>query len=461
MLALRLPPQVMPWKSLLAAAAVLLWLLVAGMLVVRELAAPTRPGIAMCAAIVLLPIVALAFLRLPVYLFALYAALMPFDNLLVSSSGATMGKYLGVALSGTILLALLASRRTAPPPRSLGILLLFFLYAGLTIFGAIDLATATSTYGLFASYAVFYALLSIYPFRERDANLVVWAMLAGAAAAALYGDNFFFHGQQIADNRLYIGWNDQQSIDPNDYATTLLAPIAIALAYCLRARAGLVKLGYLMLLAVFFSGVAISGSRGAATALAAIALYFLWRSRFKIQLAALLVPVTAAIWASPIGARLMTSDVATADGRTQLWKVGIAALRAYWITGAGPGNFPNAYDRYYLSVWHTVDQWSRPAHSVFLQSAVEYGIAGLVLVLVLWYAMFRELREAEHDAVFGDLAMALRASVLGLFVAGFSLDLLMYKYTWLTFALVAMVRSAFLRRQYGATDGLEPSSPQR
>jgi hypothetical protein len=67
--------------------------------------------------------------------------------------------------------------------------------------------------------------------------------------------------------------------------------------------------------------------------------------------------------------------------------------------------------------------------------------------MLLWYFMFQDLREVEHDPQLADIAIALRATIIGLFVVGLSLDMLTYKYTWLAFSLVAMTRSAWIMRR--------------
>jgi hypothetical protein len=53
------------------------------------------------------------------------------------------------------------------------------------------------------------------------------------------------------------------------------------------------------------------------------------------------------------------------------------------------------------------------------------------------------------------LCTALRAGVVGLFVAGFAVDLMMYKYTWLTFSLIAMMRAMLVNA------GVQVDPPKR
>jgi hypothetical protein len=95
-----------------------------------------------------------------------------------------------------------------------------------------------------------------------------------------------------------------------------------------------------------------------------------------------------------------------------------------------------------LATPHAALLWDRPAHSILLGSAVEYGILGFGLLVGLWYTQFAQLRFVNEDEGSYDVCIALQAGILGLFVAGLSLDLMLTKYTWIAFAIVALMRTA-------------------
>jgi hypothetical protein len=61
--------------------------------------------------------------------------------------------------------------------------------------------------------------------------------------------------------------------------------------------------------------------------------------------------------------------------------------------------------------------------------------------MATWFFAVRELHYVRGDDKVNDICIALSAGVFGLFTAGFSLDLMIYKYTWLVFALIALMRS--------------------
>jgi O-Antigen ligase len=278
-------------------------------------------------------------------------------------------------------------------------------------------------------------------------------MIAGALVAAGWGTYMFHSNTSVDSARLLIATGNDQSIDPNEFATGLVMPVSIVLILFLSARRLYVKVIWLSALVVLLTGLAVSGSRGATIGIVAVGLYTFWRSRYRRQLVAIMCAAVLAIVASPVGERFTQGDLASGDGRVDIWKVGIASLHQYWLAGAGIGNFNLAFEQYFLAIYHQPLAWDRAAHSIFIQSAVEYGIAGFVLTMAIWFFAIRELQYVRGDDRVNDMCIALSAGVLGLFVSGFSLDLMIYKYTWLAFALIALMRSMLL------TTGVPISKP--
>jgi hypothetical protein len=217
--------------------------------------------------------------------------------------------------------------------------------------------------------------------------------------------------------------------------------MAITLMLFFRTRGSLNKLGLFGVLAVMFGGFMISGSRGATLGLIATFAFLVWRSRYRAKLLWLCAAAAIVMGGSPLIRRFLSPDMSNADGRIEIWKVGFAALRHYWLGGAGIGNFPNAFAEFYFAVPHIWLPWDRVAHSILLQSAVESGVIGFALFLTFWYLIFREPANVPPDHPLADICVALRASALGLFVVGVGLDLMDYKYTWLLFSLIAVVRT--------------------
>lgn len=422
----------------------ILWLCVCAAELLHAIDYPTKIGICaaiMCAA---LPIAFVRAARLPIYLLCAYAVLVPFSSILVTQGGETLTKVLGIIAGGSLVASMGLRRRVAYPSRALFLVLLLSAYAGLTICWAIDPLLAASTYGTFLSYAGLYAAIALYASTPSEMRLVIMSTVVGAVALAAYGGYLFSHGQQVYESRLGIGFADANWIDSNEYAAALLTPLSIILMMFLRSRLLYKKLAWSVVLAVTMYGFVISGSRGGMFALGAILLLFGIRSRYRSQLLALAPLLLIVIFASPIGHRLLQADVVSADLRTDIWKIGIASLQRYWLAGAGIGNFGHAYAQFFLATPHATLSWDRVAHSILIQGAVEYGVPGLLLLVAVWYAQFMELANLKLDSATRDLSLALQAGIIGLFVAGLSLSLMLAKYTWLSFALIALVRSSAL-----------------
>jgi O-antigen ligase len=460
---LHYPDSPLRRRAALACIAIL-WMLVCAQWLAHTLAYPTKLGVCLTIACLLLPWAVLNFSRIPIYLLCVYVALVPFNSLLSvetadSGSGATgetLTKLLGIAAAGCLLLATVARRRTVTPSKAMYVLGALTVYLGLTVCWAIDSTVAFDSYRTYLNYVGLYFAIAIYPVTRKEAQLVIAATLAGAVASAAYGAYFYWHGEHLLVSRLNIRIAGER-IDPNEYAVTLLTPIAISVMAFLRSRA-VHKLLWFSALLVLLAGVAMSGSRGAMIAMVIMFAFLTWRSKYRLQLFAFVPLIAIAVVASPIGHRLLQSDLANADLRVDIWKVGIASLRQYWLSGAGIGNFGNAYAQYFLAVPHETLSWNKVAHSVLLQSAVEYGLPGLLLVLAVWYTQFRVLRAVANNDRMHDIALALQAGVLGLFVSGLSLSLMLYKYTWLTFGLVALVRSAALNLETANEPSLHRAS---
>jgi O-antigen ligase len=312
---------------------------------------------------------------------------------------------------------------------------------------------------LYLNPVLLFVVIALYRLEPRDLKVIVQATIWGAVLAAGYGAYTFSHSMNdVQQARLYLSFSNDfvydESIDPNDFAASLMLPFALTLMMFLRARLGAAKICWLAALAVVCAGFVVTGSRGAAFGAAIMIAYLIWRSRHRVQLLILAAISVIPLMATPLIHRFSDATLATGSGRIGIWKVGIASLHRYWLFGAGFGNFNNAYRQYFLSVPHPDELlWNRIAHSIFIGSAVELGLVGLVLMIAFWFLQFRELARVKSSGFIGDISVALSSAVLGLFVTGSTLSLMGSKYTWLTFSLIALTRSIVMQspRSYERT----------
>jgi O-antigen ligase len=167
----------------------------------------------------------------------------------------------------------------------------------------------------------------------------------------------------------------------------------------------------------------------------------LWRSGARRRVVLPLMIIAGIAMSMPaIWDRLMLTQIDRGAGRFDIWQVGLSAFRHYALFGAGQDCFPDAFNQYAQTAPHFVGFYRAP-HNIYLGTGVELGLVGLVLLVG---AIVRHLRlAAKGSQAVPDEAMRLQlvsyeATLWGLLVCGFFLDLLWDEYLWLTLMLMVM-----------------------
>jgi O-antigen ligase len=139
------------------------------------------------------------------------------------------------------------------------------------------------------------------------------------------------------------------------------------------------------------------------------------------------------------------------SGRTSIWAVALEAAKHRPLQGYGIGNFTQAYNIFYLMAHQPYPYgWDGPAHNLVMHYLIETGIIGLSLIFVFFYAQFRSLRVIENDGGFYDYRVVLEASLIAIVFVSMFIDLFQYKYPWLVFAMLALLRTVAVRYQRSA-----------
>ena len=229
--------------------------------------------------------------------------------------------------------------------------------------------------------------------RQETVNLVGFTMLFLAMGIAIYGGYQFFTG----DNRVWHFQNTYANratgtyINPNHFAGFLemLLPLGIAYTVVGRMKPTLrILLGYASLMIA--AGIAISLSRGGwiATSLALILFFLvlLFHRGFRLPAALALVVMLLGIgYCAPRSSLIQqrAETVVKEAGSTEytryrLWLPAIELWRATPWLGLGPGHF----DYRFRSVRpQEIQLQPDRAHNDFLNTLVDWGIVGFVLVM--------------------------------------------------------------------------------
>jgi O-antigen ligase len=414
--------------------------------------AGTKTGLVLGLSCVAGPILAYTAIVAPlVFPFSLFAVAVPFDNLLDIAAFGTATKGLAMLSGFAIVVYLVRTRRLVRPSPALFFWCALTLWMVTTAFWAMDQQALFKLLPTSLQLLSLYAAISLLPTDRRVVRWVAVATVAGGILAACYGTYLFHNGMYVSkSDRLWISIDPTTGIDPNHFGAALLLPIALCASVFVSARKPLAVLGAAIPLLFLLLGVAESGSRGAVLGIFAIFVYIFWRSRQRLRLLLLAVPlfVAAAAMSASTSIWQRFSESATTGGsnRIPIWHIGLVALKSHWLLGAGFNNFPFAYDQVFLQTNQMqITNWHRGPHDLLLNTAVELGIFGLALMLGAWIAQFRTTENVPSTDADYPLRIAIEAAVIGTFIAALFLDVMVFKYVWLTFILGVILRNSHVR----------------
>jgi O-antigen ligase len=392
------------------------------------------------------PLILLALNRPYIVPYGLYAALVPFDDLLRLGPGGTLTKLLGALATICVLLYAVRSRHLARPPVAVWLWLAYLAWMIASLTWSADQSVGLLETQTMGALILMFAVLATAPIDEAQLRTVCSFIVAGGVAASAYGIWTMQHVPAVTDTdgtirRLTISANGM-SIDPNHFANALLAPLALSLVALTHARTPRAAFLALFAVAVLAAGILDSLSREAVLAALLMAIVLVWFSRRRLLGLALGVPAVAlTLFAVPaIGTRMNEAFATGGAGRMSIWQVAIAAWQAHPLIGWGEGGAFEAYDRYYLRVFQLYNAgWSRPPHNAGLTALVDLGIVGLVLLVAAFVATALLVRRIPRGDSLFDLRVALTAALIGLAFSSLFIDLTNYKYLWLVLAAAAQL----------------------
>ncbi|MGZ8796136.1 MAG: O-antigen ligase family protein [Thermoanaerobaculia bacterium] len=279
---------------------------------------------------------------------------------------------------------------------------------------------------------IFWLLPNVVTTKRRLLLLAMVLMLCTVPLAGT-GVKNFLSGNFITstDVARIIGYEAGLSGNPNDLALMLNLLIPVGIALFLNARKTSVRILCLIVLAVDVVGVIVTFSRAGFLALAAIGvLYFVKMVRrpgpdrgwaFTVLLLAILsLPLLPSTYMNRVAT--VTDIDSDITGSSQIrWRDTVAAGRfvmEHPIIGAGIG-----MDRLALNEVRG-EKWTQ-VHNVYFEYAVDLGLPGIVLFLMLFYGVFKAARSSrkrlahlpEHRDLFL-LAEALEISLIVFALSG-------------------------------------------
>jgi O-antigen ligase len=239
--------------------------------------------------------------------------------------------------------------------------------------------------------------------------------------------------------------------DENYVAAMMGMAVSFAYFSIFAARTRVAKLVLAGSIVVFLAAT-VAGynvSRGGFVGLCAVFLYCLAKSPRKwvgivvitLVLAAVVPFVGPSYWEEI--ATIGDTSEGTADLRMEIWRIGIRMWQANPVFGVGSGNFPWMVGRYQAS--DQLEKYDRDfggsiiAHSLWVELLAELGTMGALVLLLLLWRMWADLRRVIRQGDGGKelrcYADAVTCATLACLVNGVFLSLLYYSYLWLFIAL--------------------------
>lgn len=243
--------------------------------------------------------------------------------------------------------------------------------------------------------------------------------------------------------------------DGNDFAWALVISLPIALFLVVGNRPLVTRLIGQISVGACLLGVIGTSSRGGTIGLvAALFVYWAVLSRRKTLAAISIVLVTVVVLAmapAQYFSRMQSvgdyRQDSSAQARLQAWRAATQMAIEHPL-GVGAGNFSSAYGRYYKppndqsSIAWAPGRWLS-AHSIYFRTLAEYGFVGLVLLLTLIWANFREnlatyrLSSTPHISNSDSMTWPalLNMSIVGYAVCGIFLGGFSYPHVYMLSAL--------------------------
>jgi O-antigen ligase len=373
----------------------------------------------------------------------LYAFLLPFDSVSVlqqGSSGTTLNWVVGALAAMALLGTGIVKRRLNFPHGAAVLWSSLLLWSMLTAVWALEPEQARHQLPTNIALVLLYVLAVSWRVTKKQFDVLTSLAIAGGCVASLLVLYLFVTGvtyRNIHRASLLVAG---QETNPDYIALLLLLPLSLSIAGFIAASGRFLKIASFSITAVIGGAIFLSMSRTALVSVAVMLVLFSIRlglNRRILGIASALLVVLAAMPAN-FFSRIQQAASTGGDGRLDIWRAGLVALKQYWLTGSGLNNFWVAY-RDYAGNASVFRGYSRGSHNTYLNVAVELGIIGFLLMSAALVSQLRSVRRLR--AMLGELpirVVALEAACWATLAFGFFGDILWTKPFWLNFSLLFM-----------------------
>lgn len=273
---------------------------------------------------------------------------------------------------------------------------------------------------------VIFLLLAHVIDSELRLRRVAWALALMSIPLAATGIDNYLSGDEVGGGRIF-GYNAPLTANPNDLALTLNLILPVSIGLFLDSTRFAAKVLLIGIIALSVAAVIATFSRSGFLTLAVIGVVYSWNliSRGRAGLVGVVVVLSMAVAPFLPGhywdrlSTITNIEADTSGSAQERWTDTIAAVKYVGqnpIVGAGIGQNMLAMNEVRGDSWLKV-------HNVYLVYAVELGLPGLVLYLLLLVSSIRSAGFAQRVAAYirssglFHMAEAVKVSLLAFAVA--------------------------------------------
>ena len=341
------------------------------------------------------------------------------------------------------------SRRGAPPRDRI-----LMVMAGFTVVVALSAFVHGGNYERLIDIAkmlLFAATFATFMDHRSWFKVTIWLVTFSFAYLTFWAlIQKYVHGVYMLDGP---GTSDATLKDRNFFAMHLLLGIPFYWYLAERIRSKFWKLPVLGMIPLAVLCVFLTASRGGLLGLATAFGMIAWQSRHRVPalIAGLVLLAGFYVVAAPQTLKGRADTIvhyegeASAEGRIHSWHAGTKMMLANPLLGVGPANYVSQYRFYDPSK-------PRQAHNILVQTGGEYGVTGLVFLVLFHIFVFRRLlrlknEQGADDPLVESWTKTLLASQVAFWVTAFFISAERYEFGWFMGALAVALTLTLQREE--------------
>ncbi|HEX2980094.1 MAG TPA: O-antigen ligase family protein [Anaerolineaceae bacterium] len=362
-----------------------------------------------------------------VILFGLYTSIIPINPILNFTGSGTVNKYLGLLVTGAMLLSILIMKRPFLLRRDDLPILIYIPFALASYFWSINQGVTLAETIRFILFIAFAIVLQNKIYTDSEKNFIKLCCIFGSLVVSFY----LISTRNLYYTRALITTSGGQATDPNGLSSSIAFGLLFLFDAFFRTKSRITMVVTVSLMMVVFFAMLLTGSRGGILGLLfGIAVYLLMsvvkRKYIKARLLATIIFIVGlAVLIGTVMVNYLSSDVyqrmtlnsileTGGTGRFAIWENAVEAAYERAIIGYGFGAGPYVLEHFYGTFAGT--------HNDILFTLLGTGVIGCgLLALFLWNILKTSYRKNDI------LSVAMLTMVI---MFSLSLDYLLNKNLW-------------------------------